>query len=503
MFGRSQKERDNALAEAVGNGNTEKMLRLLERGADPDYVTYNYGPLLCRAMALYEDDNALACVKLLLEKGASLTNRDGSGRTPLHYALYRGGKTQVVQTLIDAGADVETTDKGGATPLMTAVNGKHWQGAALVLERACREDKSRSHMLVTAVANGAPLSFLQPLFEKIDIDINAATKDEKTTALHAAVATGDQQVVEWLLTRSGIQVNAQNAKGATPLALAVGAGRTEIVKTLAAAGADPDMKDAEGQAPLVTAARSNSQDVVEELIAAKASLDATDKYGATALSVASQAGSIRMVMTLLAAADAAGIKLKLEPALFGAAEKGHGRVLELLIGAGADVNALDDEGRTPLMKAALSDQVETLSILIKAGAKPDAADRHGMFAYDHAVSASKAKAKDFLARYRHETLKSGDTVTIAAPAADYHYVRLNDHSLEVREGDSLTMTFNFWTQQVIFRDTERPAPVTVQNFADLQRQEAIEEAYQKLKELGGNPPDPHCSSLQKKSPGLK
>ena len=64
------------------------------------------------------------------------------------------------------------------------------------------------------------------------------------------------------------------------------------------------------------------------------------------------------------------------------------------------------------------------------------------------------------------------------------------------------MTFNFWTQQVIFRDTERPAPVTVQNFDDLQRQEAIDEAYVKLKELGGNPPDPRAS-MKKAIPGLK
>jgi hypothetical protein len=125
-----------------------------------------------------------------------------------------------------------------------------------------------------------------------------------------------------------------------------------------------------------------------------------------------------------------------------------------------------------------------------------------MFAYDHAVAAGKLKAKDYLARYRHETMKSGNSVTVAEPVSDFHYVRVNDHSLEVREGDSLTMTFNFWTQQVILRDTDRPSPVTVQNFADIQRQEAIDEAFAKLKELGGNPPDPRAS-VAKKLPGLK
>jgi hypothetical protein len=213
-------------------------------------------------------------------------------------------------------------------------------------------------------------------------------------------------------------------------------------------------------------------------------------------------------MTLLAAAEEQGIKLELQKPLMAAAEKGHGRVLELLLAAGADVNLADPDSKTPLMKAALSDQIEALGILIKAGAQPGATDDHGLTAYDLSVSANKNNSKTFLARYRGDTLKSaavaaGTAVSSAVQDAGYGAVRLNDHSLEVREGDSLTMTFNFWTQQVIFRDIERAAPVTVINFSEMQRQDAIGEAYAKLKELGGNPPDPSLGSVHKRQmPGL-
>ncbi|MEZ0225253.1 MAG: ankyrin repeat domain-containing protein [Alphaproteobacteria bacterium] len=505
MFGLSQSEKNNTLYHAVDNGDVPAIKRAIAKGADPNFQTYNYGPVLFRAIGHYTDTTALSCVNALLESGASISLVNKNGSSALHYALGRGSAhIDVIRTLIDKGANVDAPDGSGATPLITALTQKGWAGADLLLDKIAPEPAGgpSRHALYFAVNGGASRKMLNKITGKLNIDVNLRYAGEKQSTLHAAVVGGRREIVQWMLERKGINVNIQNAKKETPLMLAVTTGRAEIVIALLEAGAQPDKPDAEGQLALTTAARNSSQEIAEALIGAKAKLDAADKYGMTALTIASQAGNIRLVKTLLTAAETAGEKLNLEPALFAAAEKGHGRVLELLISAGADVNAIDGDGRTPLMKAALSDQVETLSILVKAGAKPETADRHGMVAYDHAVSVAKMKAKDFLGRYRHQDVKTPEASGIAAPADDYHYARLNDHSLEVREGDSLTMTFNFWTQQVIFRDTERPAPVTVQNFADLQRQEAIEEAYQKLKELGGNPPDPSVSSMQKKMPGL-
>jgi uncharacterized protein len=504
LFGLSQSEKNAALHKAVDDGDVEGIRRAIKRGADPEYSTYNYGPMIFRAVGHYTDSTAAACVKALLECGAKIGATNKSGYTPLHYALARpSSNLELVEYLIDAGADVNVTDQYGTTPLMVALAHKHWPGADLVLDHlpAAAGKGENEAALCCAVNAGASRKLLGKIIQKVDIDVNLRYTNNRISALHAAINGGQVKTVEWLLERKGINVDLPTAKRESPLLLAVQAGRMDMVRPLLAAGAKPNTKDEEGQTPLTVAARTNSQEIVEALIAAKAALDAPDKAGMSALTIAAQGGSIRLVRTLLAAAEAAGQKLVLGPALFAAAENGNGRILELLLGAGADANATDKDGRTPLMKAAGSDSAESLAILIKAGAKPDTADRNGMFAYDFAVAAKKMKAKDFLGRYRHEELKAAEAAN-AGSAADYHYVRLNDHSLEVREGDGLTMTFNFWTQQIIFRDTERPAPVTVQNFADLQRQEAIEEAYQKLKELGGNPPDPRIFSMQKKMPGL-
>lgn len=502
MFGLSQREKDRALFYALREGKTKEVCRLLERGADPNYTTYNVGPVLFQALSLTDEDASLACVKALLAKGAALDKRNDYGYLPVHSAAcHRYYHLEVMKTLIEAGADINALDRNNYTPLFLAINKKSWPTAEFLLDYCSRKDESSIPVLVAAVRQGAPVKFIRKLIQKLEIDVNALDPYEKVSALSLAVSSSQRDTVSLLLAQPGIDVNCRDGSKQTPLHRAVSVGRPDLVQLLLDAGAKPGVQDGEGHVPLVSAARGGQQEILEMLVGTKAALDQAEKGGMTALAVAASEGSIRMVKALLAAAAVKKTPLELGAPLQAAAEKGHGRVIELLIGAGADVNAADLEGRTPLMKAALSDQVEALSILVQAGAKPDMADRHGMYAYDHAVSSGKKKAKEYLARYRHETIANGDKVDVATPTQDYRFLRVNDHSLEVREGEGLTMTFNFWTQQVIFRDTERPAPVTVQNFADLQRQEAIDEAYAKLKELGGTPPDPHVTSV-KKAPGL-
>jgi ankyrin repeat protein len=516
MFGLTQKEKDALLDRALEHGKIDVLKRALDKGANPNHSgTYYHAIPLFQVPRLNSEETAIGMAKLLIDRGAKLDKKDSDGRTILHCAIYRNGKhIDLLRTLVEAGADVLATDSQGGTALLKAIDGSAWDAAEFLLEKggdAKAADNSGRTLLMAGIAVNAPIGFLKKIAGKTDI--NAVARD-KTSALQLAVARGvkqsrddedgkdGQEYVDWLLTLPGINIDIPDKKGRVPLLAAIDFGRTGIARSLLAAGAATDIADKEKDYPLTSAARSHNQEMVEALAAAGAALDQPDGKGLTPLAIAARDGSIRMVMTLLGAADSRKEKLDLIPPLFAAAEKGHGRVLELLIAAGADVNALDADGRTPLMNAALSDQVEVLSILIKAGAKPDMGDRHGMAAYDHAVTGAKTKAKDFLARYRHETVKTGDTVTVAAPVDDYHFIRVNDHSLEVREGEGLSMTFNFWTQQVIFRDIERPAPVTVQNFADIQRQDAIEEAYNKLKDLGGNPPDPKIASITKRSPGL-
>ena len=56
------------------------------------------------------------CARLLLEAGASVSNPDVKGKTPLHTACQTGGLNSI-PLLLDFGADINALTKTGATPL--------------------------------------------------------------------------------------------------------------------------------------------------------------------------------------------------------------------------------------------------------------------------------------------------------------------------------------------------------------------------------------------------
>jgi ankyrin repeat protein len=67
---------------------------------------------------LVSDRNNYGVAKLLLEKGANVSARNGEGKTPLHRAVLTN-QTSIVELLLAKGADINAVDDDGNTPL-------HW-----------------------------------------------------------------------------------------------------------------------------------------------------------------------------------------------------------------------------------------------------------------------------------------------------------------------------------------------------------------------------------------
>ena len=113
------------------------------------------------------------------------------------------------------------------------------------------------------------------------------------TPLHAAVITGNTDLVE-LLIAHGAEVNAQESDGGhTPLYSAAGwmlCARTELVRLLIAHGADVNIKSTSGWTPLHEAARFGYVEIVKLLLAHGADVNARTLEGHTPLQFAQQSG---------------------------------------------------------------------------------------------------------------------------------------------------------------------------------------------------------------------
>ncbi|QKG85960.1 hypothetical protein GXN76_07920 [Kroppenstedtia pulmonis] len=178
----------------------------------------------------------------LLEKGADINTKDTRGRTPVMAATH-GNKADTVKELILAGADINLQDNRKDNPLLYA-------GAEGLLEIVKLTVKAKADTSITNRFGGTALipaaerghvKVVEELLTKSDVDVNHIN-DLGWTALMEAIVLSDggadhQRIVQ-LLIKHGADVNIPDKNGVTPLQHARKKGYTEIEKMLVKAGAD-------------------------------------------------------------------------------------------------------------------------------------------------------------------------------------------------------------------------------------------------------------------------
>ncbi len=243
----------SALVLAAHSGRTAVGVMLLEKGADPNAFGTGYTAL--HAAILKSD---LTLVKALLAHRADPNIRMTKG-TPLRrettdfnlpqtliglppYLLAaRFLEPEILRALATGGADVKTATTNGTTALMLAIG------------MGIGRNADRRSISITNFGKPEPESrILETVRAALDVDPDANVANKAgDTALHAAAQNGFDTVIQYLVDH-GAQVNAKNARGQTPLAVATqrgGRGGRGGGRGTAAAGADQD-----GSEPRVTAA---------------------------------------------------------------------------------------------------------------------------------------------------------------------------------------------------------------------------------------------------------
>lgn len=106
---------------AVISAHKEPLKYLLKKGASANTKTSEGYTLLHRIAIHSKKELVSDIIKILLEHGANLEDKDNEcQRTPLHEACHRGSN-EAIRTLIEAGASYDMLDKYGQVALHFAV----------------------------------------------------------------------------------------------------------------------------------------------------------------------------------------------------------------------------------------------------------------------------------------------------------------------------------------------------------------------------------------------
>jgi ankyrin repeat protein len=338
---------ETALMTCTRTGSADAVAALLDHGANNvNAREKSQGQTALMWAAAQEDPDV---VRVLLAHGADVRARSAShllpvslgdgdafreavllpqrGFTPLLFAA-RHGRIESARLLLDAGADVDETAPNGDSALVIASFSDQGKFAAFLLERGANPN-----------AAGAGYA-----------------------ALHTAVLRGDLELVKALgahgadpnsrITKGSRQQRETNSyalsgslAGATPFLLAAKYAEIEIMRFLAAKGADPLLSADNGTTPLMAIAGAG--------------------WTPTSRNRRDQGVGVDAAQLLVAAGERPtweGTKVALE--------------------LGSDVNAIDANGNTALHAAVMLAYSTVVQLLVEHGGKLDIKNKAGKTAQD-------------------------------------------------------------------------------------------------------------------------
>ena len=346
-----------ALSQACTNGNGAMVELLLKAGADPNAaLPGGETPLMTASRT-----GKVEAVRALLAKGANIEAKETRGQTAIVWAAAEGN-VEAAEELIKAGANFKIRLNSGFTPYLIAVREGQLHMVRALLKagvdvnetiasssggrfgggsKAVRAGESALHIAV-ANAHYELASFL------LDAGADPNAIGPGYTALHVIPSVrkpggGDNdpapdgsgtmtslELVKKLVVK-GANIDARmtrkvnfgltalNTNGATPFCLAARSADAELMRFLAALGADPKIPTADGATPLIVAAGLGTRSPGED------------------------AGTDSEVVEAIAAA----------------------------IDLGNDPNAVDKNGETPMHGAAYKNVGDAVRYLASHGAKPE------------------------------------------------------------------------------------------------------------------------------------
>jgi ankyrin len=269
------------------------------RGGSPDRGRRAPTPGGMTPLMYASRDGRIETVRMLLDAGADINQRDANDITPLLAAI-TNNHPDVARYLIERGADITAVDWYGRTPLWAAVETRNMD-----LDNATFEN---------SIDRAPFFELIQILLER-GADPNARTKEVPPVRSDFLRITASLSWVDFT--------------GQTPFITAALSGDVAVMKLLLSRGADPNIPTFAGTTALMAAAGVNWV------------FDQTYDEGQPALLEA-----VKLCVELgmdINAVNSMGLT-----AVHGAANRGSDEIIKYLASLGARLDVKDKEGRTPL-----------------------------------------------------------------------------------------------------------------------------------------------------------
>ncbi|NWZ90139.1 RN5A ribonuclease, partial [Nesospiza acunhae] len=274
---------NSELNAAVCNKDKAAVLELLEQGADVNSKVGSGWTPLQTAVRINEEE----LVRLLLARGASVHARKDNGGTAFIEAGI-AGNVELLELLLECGSDIHEQDINGFTAFMEAAwygreealrflysrgakvnlrrepsqeKAKLHKGGATALMDACRE-RHFSAVKILVQEMGADVNIPVPIVRfLLEHSVDVKSKDEcGKTALILAVEMESPELVTALLEKDEIDIDDADEEGNTALMVAVEKDDCRIAKLLCEKGARTDHGN------LIAVAMRNRSSSMENLL---------------------------------------------------------------------------------------------------------------------------------------------------------------------------------------------------------------------------------------------
>ncbi|KAJ3065489.1 calcium calmodulin-dependent protein kinase type 1G [Podochytrium sp. JEL0797] len=307
-------------------------------------------------------------IAALIRSGANINSTDMHCRTPLRLAT-NTRRPEIVRHLLNYPECIDLPDSEGTTALRSAVFRSDIDLVRVFLQ-------TRTTLAHSPLEGGS--------------DGSDGDKSSGIHSLHVSASFGNLEMIDMLVHEIGVNVDARDALGRTPLMYAATKGKWEAVEhllklkkvevggefeeeILATTSVGAVLERSEESAVTLVGdddlgAARNVTKMLKRAVP-RADPNAQDGHGWTALhyaAVATKADPLKTIEVLTsygASVDAKEIRYSLTP-LHMAAKSGHVQILNLLIAKGANPNHRTTDNRTCLCFAAYGSHVECIKALL-------------------------------------------------------------------------------------------------------------------------------------------